>query len=51
MNNEKSRIMQIKLGYKDEGIRKNKVLCLATNEYVEECGTTLLKEDFIEYNR
>ena len=29
-NNEKSRKMQMKLGYKDEGIRRKKFLCLAT---------------------
>lgn len=49
--NEKSRKMQLKLGYKDEGIRRKKFLCLATNEYVDECVTGLLKEEFIEYNR
>lgn len=47
--NEKSRKMQLKLGYKDEGIRRKKFLCLATNEYVDECITGLLKEEFIEY--
>ena len=49
-NNEKSRKMQIKLGYKDEGIRRKKFLCLATNEYVDECVTGLLKEEFIEWS-
>lgn len=49
-NNEKSRKMQLKLGYKDEGIRRKKFLCLATNEYVDECVTGLLKEEFVEYN-
>lgn len=49
-NNEKSRKMQFKLGYKDEGIRRKRFLCLATNEYVDECVTGLLKEEFIEYN-
>lgn len=48
--NEKSRKMQEKLGYKDEGIRRNKFLCLATNEYVDECITGLLKEEFIEWS-
>ena len=47
--NEKSRKMQIKLGYKDEGIRRKKFLCLATNEYVDECITGLLKEEFTEW--
>lgn len=49
--NEKSRKMQEKLGYKDEGIRRKKFLCLATGEYVDECITGLLKEEFIEYNK
>ena len=48
--NEKSRRMQLKLGYKDEGIRRKKFLCLATNEYVDECITGLLKEEFIEWS-
>lgn len=48
-NNEKSRKMQQKLGYKYEGIRRKKFLCLATNEYVDECITGLLKEEFVEY--
>lgn len=48
--NDKSRKMQIKLGYKDEGIRRKKFLCLATNEYVDECVTGLLKEEFIEWS-
>ena len=41
---------RIKLGYKDEGIRRKKFLCLATNEYVDECVTGLLKEEFIEWS-
>ena len=49
-DNEKSRKMQMKLGYKDEGIRRKKFLCLATNEYVDECVTGLLKEEFIEWS-
>lgn len=51
LNNDKSRKMQLKLGYKDEGIRRKKFLCLATNEYVDECVTGLLKEEFVEYNQ
>lgn len=46
----KSRKMQLKLGYKDEGIRRKMFLCLVTNEYVDECVTGLLKEEFVEYN-
>ena len=48
--NEKSKNMQHKLGYKDEGIRRKKYLCLATKEYVDEHVTGLLKEDFINYD-
>lgn len=48
-NNEKSKRMQEKLGYKYEGLRRKKYLCLSTNEYVDECVTGLLKEDFIRY--
>ncbi len=47
--NEKSKKMQEKLGYKDEGIRRKKYLCLATNEYVDECITGLLKEEFVKF--
>jgi len=48
LGNNKSRKMQMKLGYKDEGIRRKKYLCLATNKYVDECITGLLKEEFID---
>ena len=48
--NEKSKNMQHKLGYKDEGIRRKKYLCLATKEYVDEHVTGLLTEDFINYD-
>ena len=49
-DNEKSKKMQEKLGYKNEGIRRKKYLCLATNEYKDECITGLLKEEFIKFN-
>ncbi len=49
VNNEKSKRMQEKLGYRNEGLRRKKYLCLATNEYVDECITGLLKEEFIEW--
>ena len=49
-NNDKSRKMQERLGYKYEGRRRKKFLCLATNEYVDECVTGLLKEEFIEFD-
>ena len=51
VGNEKSKAMQYKLGYKDEGIRRKKYLCLATNEYTDECITGLLKEEFMEFNK
>ena len=38
--------MQEKLGYKQEGVRRKRFLSLATNEYVDEVITGLLKEDF-----
>lgn len=38
-NNEKSHNMQLKLGYKDEGIKRKRFICMATNEYVDECIT------------
>ena len=44
--NEKSKKMQEKLGYKNEGIRRKRFLCMATGEYVDECITGLLKEEF-----
>lgn len=49
VNNEKSKRMQEKLGYRNEGLRRKKYLCLATNEYADECITGLLKEEFIEW--
>ena len=42
---------QEKLGYKNEGIKRKKFLCLATYEYVDEGITGLLKEEFIEYDK
>lgn len=48
-NNEKSKKMQESLGYKYEGRKRKKYLCLATNEYVDECITGLLKEDFTSW--
>ncbi len=48
--NEKSKKMQEKLGYKNEGIRRKRFLCLATNEYIDECITGLLKEDFAKFS-
>ena len=33
--------------WQDEDIRRKKFLCLATNEYVDECITGLLREEFV----
>ncbi len=46
--NEKSKRMQEKLGYKYEGTKRKRFLCMATGEYKDECITGLLKEEFIE---
>ena len=46
---KKSKKMQEKLGYKIEGLKRKKYLCLATNVYVDETITGLLREEFIEY--
>lgn len=51
LGNENSKKMQEKLGYKYEGLRRKRFFCLATNEYIDECITGLLKEEFIEYKR
>ena len=40
--------MQEKLGYKEEGVRRKKFLCMATGEYMDECITGLLKEEFVD---
>lgn len=48
VGNEKSKRMQEKLGYKYEGTRRKKFYCMATGEYMDECITGLLKEEFIE---
>ena len=46
--NDKSKRMQEKLGYKEEGVRRKKFYCMATGEYMDECVTGLLKEEFID---
>ena len=45
--NEKSHKMQLKFGYKDEGIKRQRYLCLSTGETVDECITGLLKDEWI----
>ena len=49
--NEKSHKMQLKLGYKDEGIRRKCFISKATCKIEDEYLTGLLKEEFIEYKR
>lgn len=51
LGNVGSEKMQEKLGYRNEGIRRKRYLCLATGEYVDECITGLLKEEFREFDR
>ena len=45
--NEKSCKMQLRFGYKDEGIRRKAFICQATGDVVDECTTGLLKEEWI----
>lgn len=49
--NEGSHKMQLKMGYVDEGIKRKRFLCLATHEYVDECITGLLKDEFIKIEK
>ena len=44
--NEKSHKMQLRFGYKDEGIRRKKYLSQSTGKYEDECITGLLKEEW-----
>jgi len=46
--NEKSRRMQLTLGYKDEGIRRQRFRSRATGKLEDECITGLLKEEWME---
>lgn len=45
--NERSHQMQLKFGYKDEGIRRKKFKSQATGNYEDEYLTGLLKEEWI----
>ena len=47
--NVPSERMQKRLGFRDEGVKRKKFWCLSTKEYVDECITGLLKEEFIEF--
>ena len=42
--------MQTKFGYKIEGLKRQAYLCMADNQYKDECITGLLKEEWINYN-
>ena len=44
--NEKSHKMQLKFGYKDEGIRRKRFISKATNKVEDEYITGLLKEEW-----
>ena len=46
--NEKSHQMQLKLGYKDEGIRRHRFLSMASGNIEDEYITGLLKEEWIK---
>lgn len=45
--NEKSHKMQLKFGYKDEGVKRQKYICKATGIIHDECITGLLKDEWI----
>lgn len=49
-DNEKSHKMQLKFGYKDEGIRRKKYISRASNKIEDEYITGLLKEEWIKDN-
>ena len=48
-DNEKSHIMQLKFGYKDEGIKRKRFISQATGNIEDEYITGLLKEEWIKY--
>jgi len=45
--NEASRQMQLRLGYRIEGLRRKALLCLADGQYKDEYITGLLREEWI----
>lgn len=49
--NESSRKMQEKLGYKLEGCRRKRFICMATNSLEDENITGLLKEEWIDISK
>ena len=46
--NEKSFKMQQKFGYKEEGLRRKRYICMSTGKIVDEYITGLLKEEWIK---
>ena len=46
--NEKSHKMQLSLGYRDEGIRREKFICKSTGKVMDEYITGLLKDEWIK---
>ena len=46
--NEKSHQMQLKFGYKDEGIKRKRFISKATGKIEDEYITGLLKEEFVD---
>ncbi|MBQ9659053.1 MAG: GNAT family N-acetyltransferase [Clostridia bacterium] len=46
--NEKSHKMQLRFGYKDEGIRRKKFISQSTGKYEDEYITGLLREEWIK---
>lgn len=49
LGNEKSRKMQMKFGYKDEGVRRKRFISQATGNIEDEYITGLLKEEWIHF--
>ena len=47
-NNEKSHKMQLKFGYKDEGVKRKRFISLATGNVEDEYITGLLKEEWMK---
>ena len=46
--NEKSHKMQLRFGYKDEGVRRKRFISQSTGKYEDEYITGLLKEEWIK---
>ena len=46
--NERSHKLQLKFGYKDEGMKRQRYKCLSTGKIVDEYITGLLKDEWIQ---